>query len=575
MENKDKTLKRAKSSSSKSPTRKNIFELDVPPSPKKFTFQMSSPQKQQSITKKSPQSKYEKYLKYQKRGYVTPNEMEKFYPSIDPEFQKTLPFENEMQTILGDEYFDTLQTLVDTADKKNYAYWNYKMYMIRDMGFRDFDTSIADAPKVIDYIYYLYLRFGDPSQYFQKTNEGKFNVIQSVVEMEVDDNDETEFKITYDNYKFDSEIDLSLKPYGNLKIETENVSIKDVDQYREIKVKLESSDDDEFEIPSEEDLEYFGFENDLLKMLQKSKVKLNAFIYDMLYIYNQNSSLIVIYQDNYYLPEDTLADLFKNFTTRYAIVPVVLPGHQNLLIVDRQFKTIERFEPHGKNSYIRLFISYVGDPKFRQLLDSQGLKNLMLNAINNNYSMQPYYTTPEYRQLIKVIHDYAKKQGENGKYYEHISDFLLADYRLGTIDWDNYHLPGYTYISPYWYQSDVGPQTFYDYKEDIPMPTGLCVAFCFIYSMLRMNVKTEDDFIFLQRNINEELYKFLFEWYVKNVDSSIDLEKTTKDQKIFVKSAIVEFIVTANDKYYKILFDNINELFKTSFLSTGGRTFFA
>jgi hypothetical protein len=188
--------------------------------------------------------------------------------------------------------------------------------------------------------------------------------------------------------------------------------------------------------------------------------------------------------------------------------------------------------------------------------------------------MKPYFGTPEYRKLIRVINEYGANT-KYKKYYEHISDFLLADYRLSSVDWENqYSLDGYTYFSPYMYETEEGPQTYYDYKEDFPIPTGLCVAFCFVYLMLRMNCNTKNDFLSLQSNINEQFYTFLFQWYQNNVDSSITLSNTDKDKKIFVRSAIVEFIVTANDKYYKELFDDINDRFKTNFLSTGGRTFF-
>ena len=588
MENKDedyrKSLKQEKSSSSSSssskskspPSKKSMYVLDVPPtpSPPVFTMEMdqATPKKRQKKSK-SPETNFEKYKKYQKRGYTTEAELEKYYPPFEPEFYKTLPFEQDIKNILGEEYMDTLSVLVDAADKTNYAYWNYKMYISRDMGFSDFDTTIADAPEVIEYIYYLYLRFGDPSQYHDKSKEGKYNVIKSIIELEIDDEDETDFEINFeDDYTFDQKIEATLKDYGNLVIDTPNVNMKDIDKYRFIQVKLEK--DEETIVPKESDLEDLGFPNDLLLMLQRTKFKLSRFIYKLLSFYNEKYSIISIGLNTFYVPDNTIDDLLKNFSTRFAVIPLTLPGHQNLIIVDSLFQTIERFEPHGKQSFNRLFKLYLTNAEFNQYISKQGLKDFMLKVIQNNYDISPYYKSNEIKKLIDAIIEYSKFKPKYEKFFKLIAEFLMADYKLANLNWDN-HLPGYTYLSPAQYQAEIGPQSYFDYASDIPMPLGLCVAFCFVYLMLRMNCQTKTDFINLQANINSDFFKFLYDWYVKFVDPSIDFDKTAQDHNIFVKSAIVEFIVTANDKYYKVLFDDINDLFKTSFISAGGRKFFA
>jgi DNA-dependent RNA polymerase auxiliary subunit epsilon len=89
---------------------------------------------------------------------------------------------------------------------------------------------------------------------------------------------------------------------------------------------------------------------------------------------------------------------------------------------------------------------------------------------------------------------------------------------------------------------------------------------------LRLRALTKDEFKDLQTAINTKFFDFMLEWYGNNVDSSVQVDSTNENEKkLFVKEAMVEFIVKVNDQYLGKLFEKVNKKFNLNFMVYQGR----
>jgi hypothetical protein len=481
------------------------------------------------------------------------------YNPLDPSFVYQIPFEEELKDILGEDYYKYASIMFENIEKSALGMWVYTEYLLNDMHFENFDYSMHDVNPILDYIYYIYQRFGDSLQYYEPETRGKLNIIYKLVMEETEDPLESNYVIEMQNqgsYPVDKIINLELKDFGNLVPSNESV----LRNSRFFKIKIRNKS---LKIPTPSDLHLFEFSY-LKKILTSSPLRTEKMIYKLLDQYLNHSSVILMHQ-KLRLPYQFMFHL-SNAKDRFFVAPISEPTHLNLLIFDMDFQTIERFEPHGSISY-----SYLKNILYTNggLLKQRGHQKLIQEIIASNHNYYAFYTDPQFKLLIEDLGEISKSVSD--KKLQLLLESIRLDFHLMEIKFPP-KFANFRLLLPIQYQISTGPQTYYDIPFENELPRGLCVTFCYIYLALRLRALTKDEFKDLQTAINTKFFDFMLEWYGNNVDSSVQVDSTNENEKnLFVKEAMVEFIVKVNDQYLGKLFEKVNKKFNLNFMVYQGR----
>jgi hypothetical protein len=510
-------------------------------------------------------TKYKSKLKFLKeqRNPITRVEKLKYYPPLEPEMYLKTPFEDELQEILEDDYYKFSFLIMEALDKSALGSWCYNEYLQIDLNLQNFESSVPDMETVLQYTYYIYSRIGDPIQYYNYENKEKLNLILELIHQETKNPEEITYVIGPKNNKKQK---IQLIPDGLLESKTgqplDNELIK---RYKSFEIDLPNKDSlDSDGIPSTKEISLFPMKN-IKVWISIHPTRIGQFVYTMIDRYFTNTSFIQRHDNRLIFPYEFDLNLNTN-KKRFFITSILQKTHLNILIFDKQFQTIERFEPHGTITY-EYFTKFV--LKNKEFLTKLGFKNLITELEYNNFKLRPFYKDQQFRKLIAQINDFQKQ----------INDEQLR-LTIQTIELDleiseaKFPAPynSYQILLPQDYQIVDGPQSYYDLDFEIDLPTGLCVTFCFIYFCMRLRVNTREELAQLQLNINQRFFEFLLTWYQQNIDPNVEVDSTLeKEKKLFVKEAVVEFLMKANQKYLGKLLERINELFGTDFILTQGR----
>ena len=545
------------------------------------------PDVKHSPTETERQYKYKtRYLK-ENRNPISVAERMEYYPPLESEPYSKMPFQEELENILDEDYFKYTSLIMETVDKTHLGAFIYTEYLKVDEGITDFDTSVVDFEIILSYVDYLYIRIGEPGQYYPKQNQKKLEILTRLMEEECKDY----FKNTYDvviknqsvKQKHEEEtteekqedetaaLDLTLYEHGILKVtgESDEISNSELGRYSKFRITIDDKDNfDEDMIPTCNELRSFGLKK-LFKFMSKSYYRLGNFIYYAINNYCGNANNMKLVNGKLYYPSDFTNNLL-NSTERFYLVPLVMPQHMNILFFDTQLKTIERFEPNGAKIY-QHFTKFIRNPENKQVLFHYGQDKILSEIEKSNYNYKQFFNNPDFQILLDTIQELINQNPSNFKPLQMGVYSLLIDMQLSNKtfagEYGNFKL-----LLPFDYQNAVGPQSYYESDLELAIPTGLCVTFCYIYFMIRTKINTQQEFDDLQISINEMFFQFMLGWYRENIKANVTVDETNeKDKKTFTKQAIVEFIVKANDSMLNFIVARINDTFDVNLLQIGSR----
>jgi hypothetical protein len=559
-------------------------------------------------TKKTKKSSLEKSIddltaKYKKKTkfLVSPNpvskeEKEEFYVGLHPsktffmslEDQPLKPiFEEELEQILGEDYEKYAMTIIGNIDKSATGVYFFYQYLQKDLKILNFQTSINNFPMniILDYVHYFYLRLGDTTQYFND-NQTKLRLLLNLIWIEsADSQDLDEYAVEIKNPKKQTDDTLSLILVEN-GVLTNKDDGKEVDEnvlsrYKNFDVLIDEKDNyDTSRFPTQPELlpfHFLSFKSMYTKFFNLANFILtcvNNFIKETEYILYKPNELKLPFEFKYHL-EENLKEYDQDVQNlvdqkeigRYYVVPLSLPQHHNLLIFDHQFKTIERFEPHGSIAKT-LFKKILQSKENYSLFVQDGFSDILQDLKKENYNYAIFFQDPRFLALLI----YVQEKYKNNKPIQSSINSLFMDIELSRLK--NFLPPeyqNYTLLYPSDYEIEIGPQSYYDNRLENEFPIGMCVTFCYIYLALRtnVNIQSKQDFEQLQLQINDKYYEFLLDWYKNNINQQVVVEETEK--KTFVSQAIVEFIMTVNNIYLKEFLEEINSVFNLNLKGIGGR----
>ena len=305
-------------------------------------------EKNQSIGEDETSRKYKERLKFLKSvNPIGEKEKELFYPPLSK--NPPYPFEEDIRDILGEEYVKYSSRILDTVDKSFMSGWMFTKYLENEFEMKNFDSSIPNIDPILKFAKYLYSRIGNSEQYYRNKSL-KLEILFSLIEREeavVPDGKGyySVYEISVGDSSQGKIVKLYFEPNGTLYLENGNSmdSLED----KEIRklgdtfyVFVKKSD--QINIPDEKLFRFLSVES-LMREISTKYFRLGEFVFFILETLVSNISFIKKVDGKYVYPFDHSP--IQN-TKRFYIIPITLPLHLNILIIDNKMKTIERFEPH-------------------------------------------------------------------------------------------------------------------------------------------------------------------------------------------------------------------------------------
>lgn len=507
--------------------------------------------------------KYKQRLKFLKSvNPIGEKERDLFYTPLSKSL--SYPFEEDIQNILGEDHYKYASRILDTVDKSFLSGWMFTKYLEEEFGLKNFDSSIPNIDPILKFIKYIYSRIGNPEQYYKK-KKIKLDILLRLIKKEEEDLFKTESeKRGYSKYEIslgnlpasNKAVIIYFEPNGMLYLE-DGTSIDTIEEssLRKIggifHVFVKKSDQNNIDMSLFNFLPFYT----LMEDLSKKYIRTGEFVFTILETLVSNIAFIKKLNDKYIYPFDH--STIQN-TKRFFIIPISLPMHLNILIIDNKMKTIERFEPHGSYDYTS-FANFLKRSDSKKMLTKAGFGGLLTQLEKASYKFSDFYDSKDFVSMLNYILEVEKNKKQFVPLRLSVEQILLDIDLLHKKFPDKFS--GYKILLPIDYEIENGIQRYYDVPLETEIPIGLCVTFCYLYFIMRSQDNTEEDFMILQRDINQQLFDLMKFWYTKNVGEVKIDERNEKEKKIFVQQAIVEFIVKVTDTYLGKLTETINKMF--------------